>query len=65
MAFIRRLLDLNYDKPKGLLDTKAGLAIFEKGQEVDKALIRLENPFIGAYFVFRYSNIDRYLESFC
>ena len=49
IEILNKLLDLNYDKPKGLLDSKAGLAIFTDDKEVDKDLIRLENPFIGTY----------------
>ena len=49
IEILNKLLGLHFDKPKGLLDTKAGLAVFAGNQEIDKDLIRLENPFIGIY----------------
>ncbi len=49
IEILNKLLGLDYKVPVGLLDTKAGLAIFVDDQEPDKELIRLENPFITTY----------------
>lgn len=44
---INELLGIDLPRPEGMLDTRAGLAIFGAREEINEDLIKQVNPFIG------------------
>ncbi len=65
VKIFNRLLGLQLPIPEALADTRAGLAIFGEKSQIDEELLRLTDPYVGAFEPAVTASIDEIWAHFC